>query len=46
VEARLPVIAWGSSLAVAPAFKIIDPKTKHPASEEWEHAFRIFALLL
>ena len=22
------------SLAVAPAFKIIDPKTKHPASEE------------
>jgi hypothetical protein len=46
LEERLPVIAGGLSLAVARAFKIIDPKTKHPATQEWERAFRIFNLLL
>jgi len=25
---------------------IIDPEIKHPATEEWERAFRIFELLL
>jgi hypothetical protein len=46
VEAYLPVIAGGISLAVARTFKIIDPKTKHPATPEWECAFQIFDLLL
>jgi hypothetical protein len=46
VEARLPAIAGGLSLAVARTFKIIDPQTKHPATEQWERAFRIFDLLL
>ena len=45
-EARLPAIAGGLSLAVARAFKIIDPQVKHPATEEWERAFQIFDLLL
>jgi hypothetical protein len=46
VEQRLPEIAGGLSFAVARSFKIIDPKTKHPASEEWERAFQLFDLLL
>jgi hypothetical protein len=45
-EARLPAIAGGLSLALARTFKIIDPQTKHPATEQWERAFRIFDLLL
>jgi hypothetical protein len=46
VEARLPAIAGGLSLALARTFTIIDPQTKHPATKEWERAFRIFDLLL
>jgi hypothetical protein len=46
VEARLPAIAGGLSLAVARTFKIIDPQTKHPATQQWERAFQIFNLLL
>jgi|ERR1700686_351126 len=46
VDARLPIIAGGLSLAVARTFKIIDPQTKHPATEGWERAFQIFDLLL
>jgi hypothetical protein len=46
VDARLPKIAGGLSLAIARTFKIIDPRTKHPATEEWERAFQIFNLLL
>ena len=46
VDARLPVIAGGLSLAVARTFKIIDPQSKHPATEQWERAFQIFHLLL
>lgn len=45
-EAMLPEIAGGLSVALARAFKIIDPKTKNPASEDWERAFQIFNLLL
>jgi hypothetical protein len=45
-EARLPAIAGGLSLALARTFKTIDPQTKHPATEQWERAFRIFDLLL
>ena len=46
VNARLPVVAGGLSLAVARTFEIIDPQTKHPATEHWERAFQIFDLLL
>jgi hypothetical protein len=46
VEAQLPALAGGLSLAVARAFKIIDPQTKHPATEHWQRAFQIFHLLL
>jgi hypothetical protein len=46
VKARLPAIAGGLSLAVARTFKIIDPQTKHPATQQWERAFQIFNLLL
>jgi hypothetical protein len=46
VEAHLPAIAGGLTLAVARAFKIIDPQTKHPSTEHWERAFQIFNLLL
>jgi hypothetical protein len=45
-EARLPAIAGGLSLALARTFKIIDPRIKHPATQQWERAFRIFDLLL
>jgi hypothetical protein len=45
-EARLPAIAGGLSLALARTFQILDPRAKHPATEEWERAFRVFDLLL
>ncbi len=45
-EKRLPQIAGGLSVALARAFKIIDPKLKNPSSAQWEQAFRIFNLLL
>ena len=45
-EVRLPAIAGGLSLALARTFKIIDPETKHPATEQWERAFQVFNLLL
>lgn len=44
--ARLPTIAGGLSLALAEAFKIIDPKLKNPGTAHWEQAFRIFDLLM
>ena len=46
IEARLPVIAGGLSFAVARAFTIIDPQSKHLAAEQWERALQIFDLLL
>jgi hypothetical protein len=45
-EARLPDIAGGLTLAIARTFKIIDPDLKHPATREWEKAFRMFNQLL
>jgi hypothetical protein len=45
-EALLPASTDGLSLARARTFKIIDPETKHPATEQWECAFRVFDLLL
>ena len=46
IEARLPAIAGGLSFAVARTFTIIDPQSKHPATQHWERAFQIFDLLL
>jgi hypothetical protein len=46
LERRLPGIAGGLSLALARAFKILDPNVKNPQTEQWERAFRIFDLLL
>ncbi|WP_103338273.1 DUF1931 family protein [Amycolatopsis sp. CA-126428] len=45
-EARLPAVAGGLSVALAQAFKIIDPRVKNPGSEEWDQVFRMFELLL
>ena len=45
-EGRLPEIAGGLSLALARAFKIIEPKLKNPQTEHWERAYRVFDLLL
>src|ERR1700733_745546 len=46
LEAWLPEFAGGLSLALARAFKIIDPKLVHPSSEHWERAFELFSLLM
>ena len=45
-EGGLPEIAGGLSLALARAFKIIEPRLKNPQTEHWERAFRVFDLLL
>jgi hypothetical protein len=45
-EDRLPEIAGGLSLALARAFKIIEPRLKNPQTEHWERAYRVFDLLL
>lgn len=45
-EARLPAIVGGLSVALARAFKIIEPELKNPRTEHWQRAFKIFDLLL
>jgi hypothetical protein len=45
-DLRLPEVAGGLSVALARAFKIIDPEVKNPQSEHWERSFRLFDLLL
>ncbi|WP_326948669.1 DUF1931 family protein [Amycolatopsis sp. NBC_01307] len=45
-EARLPAVAGGLSVALAHAFKIIDPRVKNPGSAEWDQVFRMLELLL
>ncbi|MET8999462.1 DUF1931 family protein [Amycolatopsis sp. Hca4] len=45
-EARLPAVAGGLSVALAEAFKVIDPRVKNPGAAEWEQVFRVFDLLL
>jgi hypothetical protein len=46
VEARLPEIAGGLSVALGRSFRIIDPKVKNPQSEQWARCIRIFNELL
>jgi hypothetical protein len=42
----LPRVAGGLSVALAHAFKIIDPDLKNPQTAQWERAFELFDLLL
>lgn len=46
VDAELPEVAGGLSLALGQTFGIIDPNVRNPATEHWERAFRVFDLLL
>jgi hypothetical protein len=45
-KTELPRIVGGLSVALARAFKIIDPELKNPQTLHWERAFSIFKLLL
>lgn len=45
-EAGLPQIAGGLTVALARAFKVIDPKLKNPRTGHWERVARVFDLLL
>jgi hypothetical protein len=45
-EAEFPAIVGVLSVALAHAFKIVDPGVKHPHGEHWERCQRIFDLLL
>jgi hypothetical protein len=45
-EARLPAVAGGLSVALARAFKVIEPDLKNPRPEHWQRCFQIFDLLL
>jgi hypothetical protein len=46
VEARLPEVVGGLSLALARAFKIIDGSLRNPQTRHWQKCFRIFDLLM
>jgi hypothetical protein len=46
VDEALPEVAGGLSLALGRTFRIVDPHSRHPATDAWERAFRIFDLLL
>ena len=46
LEALLPVITGGLSVALAHSFKIVDPTLKNPSSEHWQRSFEMFDLLL
>ncbi|HZA84480.1 MAG TPA: DUF1931 family protein [Actinomycetes bacterium] len=46
VEARLPAIVGGLSVALAHTLRIVDPDLKNPRTRQWERAFQVFELLL
>lgn len=46
LQRRLPLIAGGVSVALARAFKIMEPTLKHPGGGHWERAFRVFDTVL
>jgi hypothetical protein len=46
VEARLPAIVGGLSVALAQCFVILKPQSKNPGSGEWNQAIDLFNLLL
>jgi len=43
---QLPRVAGGLSVALARAFRIIDPDLKNPQGRHWEQTARLFDLLL
>jgi hypothetical protein len=45
-EARVPEIVGGVSLALARAFKLVDPDLKNPQTRHWDQISRLFGLLL
>jgi hypothetical protein len=45
-QSQLPRVAGGVSVALARAFRIIDPDAKNPQGRHWEQTERIFDLLL
>ena len=45
-EAWLPRVAGGLSVALARAFKVVDPQLPNPRTKHWNIAFRVFDLLL
>jgi hypothetical protein len=45
-RAELGEIAGGISLALAQAFRIIDPNVRNPQTVQWERAFQLFDLLV
>jgi hypothetical protein len=42
----LPDVAGGLSVALAKAFKLLDPELKNPQTQHWDRAFALFDLLL
>ena len=46
VEAMLPSLAGGLTVALAKVFKTINPDLKNPQTEDWDRAEAIFGLLL
>jgi hypothetical protein len=46
VEARLPAIVGGLSVALAQCFVVLKPHSKNPGSGEWNQAIDLFNLLL
>jgi hypothetical protein len=45
-EAQLAEIAGGITVALARAFKLLDPNMRNPHNEQWERVTRLFELLL
>jgi histone H3/H4 len=45
-EERLPLLYGGISVALAKIFKIVDAELTAVHRREWEHAFRLFRLLI
>jgi hypothetical protein len=46
LEAMLPEVAGGLSVALAHSFKIIEPNLKNPQTLHWERAFALFDLIV
>jgi hypothetical protein len=46
VEAMLPSLAGGLTVALAKVFKAVNPDLKNPQTEDWDKAEAIFGLLL
>ncbi len=45
-ERRLPAVIGGLTVALARAFRVIDPNASNPSADHWKRATQIFDLLL